>query len=122
VRIDQGFLKVTGELPVTSGKDDLEDFVSEIHFMLLGNKKLPKPPSFGLTTKELTEAEAAVYIGRSKSFLRKCRMAGYAGRGYRGPKYTRDSARTIRYPIDELDKWLAARKKYEANCEAAEND
>jgi hypothetical protein len=118
VRVDQGFLKVTGEIPVSSGKDDLEAFVSEIHFALLGNKKLPKPPSFGLRRKELTEAEAAVYIGRSRSFLRKCRMEGNVGKFQRGPKYTRDSERTIRYPVDELDKWLAARRKYEANCEA----
>jgi hypothetical protein len=119
VRVDQGFLRITGEIPVVSGKDELEAFVSEIHFMLLGSKKLPKPPSFGLTTKELAEAEAAVYIGRSRSFLRKCRMEGNAGKHQRGPKYTRDSERCIRYPIDELDKWLAARRKYETNCEVA---
>ena len=117
VCVDKGCLRVIGEIPVASGKNELEAFVSEIHLMLLGNKKLPKTPSFGLTKKELTEADAAVYIGRSKSFLRKCRMEGNVGKHQRGPKYTRDSARCIRYPVDELDKWLASRKKYEANCE-----
>ena len=121
VRVDQGFLRVTGEIPVASGKNELEAFVSEIYFMLLGNKKLPKPPSFGLTTKELNETDAAIYIGRSRSFLRKCRMEGNIGKHQRGPKYTRDSARCIRYPVDELDKWLASRKKYEVNCEVAAN-
>jgi len=117
VCVEKGCLRVIGEIPVASGKNELEAFVSEIHLMLLGNKKLPKTPSFGLTKKELTEADAAVYIGRSKSFLRKCRMEGNVGKHQRGPKYTRDSARCIRYPVDELDKWLASRKKYEANCE-----
>ena len=117
VCVDKGCLRVIGEIPVTSGKEGLEAFLSEISLKLLGDKKVPKLRSFGFTTKELTEAEAAVYIGRSKSFLRKCRMEGNVGKHQRGPKYTRDSARTIRYPVDELDKWLAGRRKYEANCE-----
>ena len=117
VCVDKGCLRVIGEIPVTSGKEGLEAFLSEISLKLLGDKKTPKLRSFGLTTKELTEAEAAVCIGRSKSFLRKCRMVGNIGKHQRGPKYTRDSKRCIRYPVDELDKWLASRKKYEANCE-----
>jgi hypothetical protein len=121
VSVDNGFLRVIGEIPVASSKEDLELFMSEINLRLLGVKKQPRPPSFGLMVKELTEAEAAIYIGRSRSFLRKCRMDGGAGTGMRGPKYTRDSARTIRYPVDELDKWLASRAKYEANCEVMSN-
>jgi len=117
VCVDKGCLRVIGEIPVTSGKEDLEAFLSEISLKLLGDKKMPKLPSFGLTKKELTETDAAIYIGRSKSFLRKCRMEGNVGKHQRGPKYTRDSARCIRYPVEELDKWLASRKKYEANCE-----
>ena len=122
VYVDKGCLRVIGEIPITSGKEDLEAFLSEINLKLLGDKKLPKLRSFGFRTKELTEAEAAVYIGRSKSFLSKCRMEGNIGKHQRGPKYTRDSERTIRYPVDELDKWLASRKKYEANCEVAHDD
>jgi hypothetical protein len=117
VCVDKGCLRVIGEIPVISGKEGLEAFLSEISLRLLGDKKMPKLRSFGVTAKELNEAEAAVYIGRSKSFLRKCRMEGNIGKHQRGPKYTRDSVRTIRYPVDELDKWLASRKKYEANCE-----
>jgi hypothetical protein len=118
VSVDKGFLRLIGEIPVASSREDLEAFVMDIGLKLLGNKKMPKLPSFGLRTKELTETEAAVYIGRSKSFLRKCRAEGRAGRRQRGPKYTRDSARTIRYPLDELDKWLSNRAIYETNCEA----
>ena len=117
VCVDKGCLRVIGEIPVTCGKEGLEAFLSEISLKLLGDKKMPKLRSFGVTTRELTETEAAIYIGRSKSFLRQCRMVGNVGKQQRGPKYTRDSARCIRYPVEELDKWLANRKKYEANCE-----
>jgi hypothetical protein len=122
VTIENGFLRVTGEIPVVSGRAEMEGFLSEISLKLLGSKKKPKSlPSFGLMKKELTEAEAAIYIGRSKSFLRKCRSAGSAGTSKRGPKFTRDSERCIRYPIDELDRWLANRAKYEANCEVVQD-
>jgi hypothetical protein len=117
VSVDKGCLRLVGEIPVASSREDLEAFVLDISLKLLGKKKMPKLPSFGLRTKELTETEAAVYIGRSKSFLRKCRAEGSAGGHQRGPKYTRDSERSIRYPLDELDKWLANRARYEANCE-----
>jgi hypothetical protein len=121
VCVDKGCLRVLGEIPVSCSREELEAFISSISLKLLGDKKKPKLPSFGLLTKELTEADAAIYIGRSKAFLRKCRMAGKAGTVQRGPKYTRDSERCIRYPIDELDKWLANRAKYEANCEVMKN-
>ena len=117
VFVDKGCLRVIGEISVASGKEELEEFLSEISFKLLGDKRLPKLRSFGVSVKELNEKDAAIYIGRSKSFLRKCRMEGFVGKIQRGPKYTRDSERTIRYPIDELDKWLANRKKFQANCE-----
>ena len=117
VCVEKGCLRVLGEISVASGKEELEEFVSEISFKLLGDKSVPKLRSFGISVKELNEKEAAVYIGRSRSFLRKCRMEGFVGKHQRGPKYTRDSERTIRYPIDELDKWLASRKKFQANCE-----
>jgi hypothetical protein len=119
VSVDKGCLRLVGEIPVASSKEDLEVFVLDIKQKLLGDRKMPRLPSFGLAKRELTEAEAAIYIGRSKSFLRKCRAEGNAGGCRRGPKYTRVSERTIRYPIDELDKWLASRAKYGANCEIA---
>lgn len=117
VSVEKGFLRVIGEIPVTSSKEELEAFVSDINWRLLGDKQTPKAPSFGLRTRELTEADAAIYIGRSRSFLRSCRHEGKRGKRPRGPKYTRDSARSIRYPVEELDKWLAGRALYEATCE-----
>ena len=117
VSVDHGFLRVLGEIAVASSKKELEAFVAEINWKLLGDKEISKAPSFGLVTKELTETDAAIYIGRSKSFLRKCRIEGKVSGRSRGPKYTRDSERCIRYPVDELDKWLASRNRYEAVCE-----
>lgn len=122
VSVDKGFLRVVGEISTASSKADLEAFVAEIHWKLLGDKDLPKTPSFGLTTKELCEADAAIYIGRSRSFLRSCRREGKKGKRPRGPKYRRDSERAIRYPIDELDKWLADRRLYQAASDELQND
>ena len=121
VSVDKGFLRVIGEVPVASSKEELEAFVAEIGWQLLGDKECIKTPSFGLGVKELTEAEAAIYIGRSKSFLRSCRREGKKGKRPRGPKYTRDSERSIRYPVEELDRWLASRSLYEAACEEQRN-
>ena len=122
VSVDKGFLRVIGEISIASSKEELEAFVAEIHGKLLGDKEFSKAPSFGLATKELCEADAAIYIGRSKSFLRSCRREGKKGKRPRGPKYTRDSVRSIRYPIEELDKWLASRALYEASCEESQSD
>lgn len=117
VSVEKGFLRVVGEIPVASTKEELEAFISDINWRLLGDKETQKAPSFGLLRKELTEADAAIYIGRSRSFLRSCRHEGKKGKRPRGPKYTRDSERSIRYPVEELDKWLASRALYEASCE-----
>ncbi|GHV28979.1 hypothetical protein FACS1894167_07360 [Synergistales bacterium] len=120
--VNNGCLKVVGEIQINSGEGEMEAFVAEINQKLLGDKKSPKLPSFGIMTKALIEEEAARYIGHSKSFLRKCRLEGSANGGTRGPKYTRDSMRCVRYPIDELDKWLASRARYETNCEILSNN
>ena len=117
VSVEKGFLQIIGEIAVASTREELEGFIADINWRLLGDKDLPSAPSFGLRTKELTEADAAIYIGRSRSFLRSCRREGKKGKRSRGPKYTRDSERSIRYPIEELDKWLASRALYEVTCE-----
>jgi hypothetical protein len=121
VFVERGRLRIVGEIPVFSDKAELEAFVSEINLKLLGDDKKPKRAPLSLATKELTEAEAAIYIGHSRSFLKKCRMYGGIGGHTRGPKFTRDTKRCIRYPIDELDKWLTNRAKYETNCEVTQN-
>ena len=63
VSVDKGFLRVIGEISIASSKEELEVFVAEIHGKLLGDKEFSKAPSFGLASKELCEAEAAIYIG-----------------------------------------------------------
>jgi hypothetical protein len=122
VFVERGRLRIVGEIPVISDRAELEAFVSEINVKLLGDEKKPKRAPFSLARKELTEAEAAIYIGHSRSFLKKCRLYGGIGGYTRGPKFTRDTKRCIRYPIDELDKWMSNRARYETNCEAAKND
>ncbi len=47
----------------------------------------------------LTEAEAAQYLGVSRSFLRKARC--YGG----GPRYCRLGKRAIRYRKQDLEAW-----------------
>jgi hypothetical protein len=121
ISVYEGYLRLVGEIPLTSSEEDLENFMSEISLQLLGHKQKPKLPSFGIERKELTEAEAAVYIGRSRSFLRRCRIYGKVGTCYRGPKFTKYGKRTTRYPIDELDEWLESQEKYAANCEVTQD-
>ncbi|GHS90520.1 hypothetical protein AGMMS49957_16700 [Synergistales bacterium] len=118
VRVNQGLLKIACEILVASSKEELEEFISEIYYKLLGSRKLPSSSLIGKpVSKELTEHEAAIYIGRSINFLRKCRMAKYAGdKNFQGPQYTRFSERNIRYSIEELDKWLASRMKMTNNA------
>jgi hypothetical protein len=120
VRVSCGVLTVTGEIPVASSKEDIESFVGEVHFALLGDRKLVDARPL-VPVKELTEKEAAIYIGRSVSFLRRCRTKRYSGnRQYIGPKYIRCGQRIIRYPIEELDKFRAAQHRYQAICEEIE--
>lgn len=116
VYIDKGNLKILGELPVTSDPQEIRAFLSEIKYRLLGDKNIDDLAP-GLMHRELTEEEAAKYIGKSRSFLQKCRREGRRSGKLRGPKYTRDTSRTIRYPVDELERWLASRERYEFGCE-----
>ena len=52
-----------------------------------------------------TEAEAAAYIGMSRSFLRQDRMNGTRERHAEGPSWIR-IGRAIRYLKEDLDCWL----------------
>jgi hypothetical protein len=52
-----------------------------------------------------TEAEAAEYIGMSRSFLRQARMNGQLKNRTPAPRYVR-IFRSIRYLVDDLDAWL----------------
>lgn len=51
----------------------------------------------------LREADAAKYLGVSRSFLRIGRMHG------RGPAYVKLSTRALGYRLCDLDQWVSAR-------------
>ena len=84
---------------------------------MLGNEQNVNVKTIAYAPKELNEKDAAKYIGRSLSFLRSFRLNGKGKRQDSGPKYTRDTARCVRYPIKELDMWLESRKLYSSSCE-----
>jgi hypothetical protein len=117
IRIEGGFLQITGRISVISADEDLEAFVRELKFQLFGEKETRRDNGQAPGPKDLNEKDAAIYIGRSVSFLRTCRYKGRKSGQDKGPKYTRDSARCIRYPVRELDRWLERKHLYSACCE-----
>lgn len=69
-------------------------------------ENISKPPSPSVKrNKALTEAEAAKYIGMSRSFLAQDRMNGVRKNRTKGPSSIK-VGRKILYDIDELDDWL----------------
>ena len=60
----------------------------------------------------LTEAEAANYIGMSRSFLRQARMDGRRLNRTPGPPFTK-IGRKVLYLRDDLDAWLEAHRQAE---------
>lgn len=53
----------------------------------------------------LSEAEAAHYVGMSRSFLRQARMDGRRLNRTPGPPFTK-IGRKVLYLKDDLDRWL----------------
>lgn len=53
-----------------------------------------------------TTREAAQYIGRSMSWLRKKRLRGAADPGDPGPKYLTTEGGGVLYLVEDLDAWL----------------
>lgn len=53
----------------------------------------------------LTEKEAAIYIGMSRSFLRQDRMNGYRVNRTPGPSFLK-LGHSIRYRKQDLNEWL----------------
>jgi hypothetical protein len=111
IHIEGGYLQIKGRIPVATAGEELESFVRELKFQLFGEKSRDEG-SQSYVPKDLNEKDAARYIGRSVSFLRSCRYEERKGMRDKGPRYTRDSERCIRYPVKELDKWLTNRKLY----------
>jgi hypothetical protein len=115
--IEGGYLQISAQIPVVNAGDEIDSFVRELKFQLFGEKQPESDHPKPLAPKDLNEKDAAKYIGRSLSFLRDCRYKGKKNGQERGPKYTRDSERCIRYPVKELDRWLETRKMYSSCCE-----
>jgi len=56
----------------------------------------------------ISEADAAQYLGVSRSFLRESRMNGVRKNRAEAPPYIRlGGGRAIRYSIDDLNEWIA---------------
>lgn len=53
----------------------------------------------------LTEAEASLYTGMSRSWLSKARMNGGTKRGLTPPPHLK-IGRSVRYKVCALDQWL----------------
>jgi hypothetical protein len=117
IHIEKGYLRVDAQIPLASASEEIEAFIHELKIQLLGDKKLGSYRPINLPPQELCEEDAARYIGRTVSFLRTCRYARKTKSGDIGPKYTRGTKRSIRYPVKELDKWLANLHLYSASCE-----
>ncbi len=58
-----------------------------------------------LQRRGLCEAEAAHYVGMSRSFLRQARMDGRRLNRTPGPPFTK-IGRKVLYLKDDLDRWL----------------
>jgi hypothetical protein len=58
-----------------------------------------------------TTREAATYIGRSPSWLRKKRLRGAADPGDPGPKYLKADGGSAIYLREDLDDWLDGHAK-----------
>jgi hypothetical protein len=119
IHIEGGHLQISGQIPVINAGAELESFIRELKFQLFGDaqtKGVNEQP-VSIAPKDLDEKDAAKYIGRSVSFLRDCRYGGKNKGKRRGPKYTRISQRCIRYPVQELDKWLESHSLYGSCCE-----
>jgi predicted DNA-binding transcriptional regulator AlpA len=69
----------------------------------------PTPPRV-VSKRAYTEAEAAAYLGVSRSFLRQDRMNGHRDGRLQGPPWVRLGRRSIRYLHEDLDAWLDAFK------------
>lgn len=63
----------------------------------------------------LTAREAAMYLRVSKSFLDKLRGSDV------GPTYTKIGS-LVRYRVDQLDAWMAARETVTSNGQTARSD
>ena len=64
-----------------------------------------RPDGPPITRRGLSEAEAADYVGMSRSFLRQARMDGKRLNRTPGPPFLK-IGRKVLYLADDLDDWL----------------
>jgi predicted DNA-binding transcriptional regulator AlpA len=65
-----------------------------------------------ISPRALTEKQAAVYIGMSRSFLAQSRMTGKLANRTPAPDFIK-IGRAVRYLKDDLDQWLESQHKLE---------
>ena len=117
IYVEGGYLQIVCQVPVASTSEDIAAFIEELKFHMLGSEQNTNIRAIAYAPRELNEKDAAKYLGRSLSFLRSFRLNGKGKRKDSGPKYTRDTARCVRYPVKELDKWLETRRLFASSCE-----
>lgn len=66
--------------------------------------------NININQRALSEQEASIYIGMSRSFLRQSRMEGNLSGRTPAPPFIK-IGRSIRYLKDDLDYWLESFKK-----------
>jgi hypothetical protein len=129
IHFEKGVFRVSAEIPVAGAKEAIELLVCELNLQLLGDEKGPAGQPANIPPKMLNERDAAIYIGRSVSFLRTCRYKAKRGEADAGPRYVRLRNKFILYPVKELDDWLnrnrlfsscLEEKIYAENCEIVE--
>ncbi|MCL2009152.1 MAG: hypothetical protein FWG71_01230 [Synergistaceae bacterium] len=76
IHIEKGCLRIDAQIPLACACEEIEAFIHELKIQLLGDKKLRSYRPLNLPPQELSEKDAARYIGRTVSFLRGCRYAG----------------------------------------------
>jgi len=65
-----------------------------------------------VSPRALTEVEAARYIAMSRSYLAQARMEGHRTSRTPAPRFIK-IGRSVRYLLEELDRWLDAQEKLE---------
>jgi hypothetical protein len=112
IHFERGVFQISAEIPVVDASEAIESLVRELRSQLIGEERANESRSFKIAPKELNEKDAAIYIGKSVSFLRTCRYKAKRGEMDAGPRYTRDLNKFIWYPVKELDDWLAKRRLF----------
>ena len=61
IHIEKGYLRIDAQIPLASNGEEIEAFIHELKFQLLGDKKLKDYRPINLPPQELNEKDAARY-------------------------------------------------------------